>query len=518
MASTIKLRRGLKQAWLDAHPIVLHVGEPGLETDTNKIKYGDGVTEWRDLPYAVDTATTSRLGVVKVGSNLTVDAAGIINVPVATTSTVGTIKLGNGFVLDVDNKIRTTRLVATDHNYRLELLEGGTLRLPDGSEVIGSTLKGVSGTSGLNYTGMTIGPSVGNSENTWVWIDASNAYIATDSYNNNYTWTFDSDGNLTLPIDGEIRNSAGQTIAGGTSNSQLVNGAHIATLNPDSSVTIPSIIKSTGSNTLKVKSTTTVELEADTRVSVTTSPFKFASMPTGTAEVGLNLVGLIGYAGGNTIGAGTVGTGLGNPLWGAAINANPADYEVVFSNNSVYNIATCVSVGTVSGGSRWNLTGTWPGTVTFPITIRSKNYAAATGRTKISASNGDIIYNTDASDLQIFVTNQWHDIVRTQYNNDIVLKSGGNLRKTGGQRAVFEDEIPRDISDLTDNGMLLSGGVALDSIDIDGGAASTFYLSSLVFADGGSSGSRFGAGSSGYDGGSGAGNDMYDNTLNGGGA
>ena len=179
MASTIKLRRGLKQAWLDAHPIVLQVGEPGLETDTNKIKYGDGVTEWRDLPYAVDTATTSRLGVVKVGSNLTIDAAGIINVPIATTSTVGTIKLGNGFVLDGDNKVRTTRLVATNHNYRLELLEGGTLRLPDGSEVIGSTIKGVAGTGNLNYTGMTIGPSVGNSENTWIWIDASNAYIAT---------------------------------------------------------------------------------------------------------------------------------------------------------------------------------------------------------------------------------------------------------------------------------------------------------------------------------------------------
>jgi len=49
--ATIKLRRDTAAAWTAANP-VLAVAEPGLETDTNSIKYGNGVTAWNSLPYA----------------------------------------------------------------------------------------------------------------------------------------------------------------------------------------------------------------------------------------------------------------------------------------------------------------------------------------------------------------------------------------------------------------------------------------------------------------------------------
>jgi hypothetical protein len=49
--ATIKLRRDTAAAWAAANPI-LAVAEPGLETDTNSIKYGNGVTAWNSLPYA----------------------------------------------------------------------------------------------------------------------------------------------------------------------------------------------------------------------------------------------------------------------------------------------------------------------------------------------------------------------------------------------------------------------------------------------------------------------------------
>ena len=49
--ATIKLRRDTAAAWTSANP-VLAPGEPGLETDTNSIKYGNGVTAWNNLPYA----------------------------------------------------------------------------------------------------------------------------------------------------------------------------------------------------------------------------------------------------------------------------------------------------------------------------------------------------------------------------------------------------------------------------------------------------------------------------------
>ncbi|NDF13174.1 MAG: LamG domain-containing protein, partial [Proteobacteria bacterium] len=51
VTTTIKLRRGTAADLHEANP-VLASGEPALETDTNKFKYGDGVTYWRDLPYA----------------------------------------------------------------------------------------------------------------------------------------------------------------------------------------------------------------------------------------------------------------------------------------------------------------------------------------------------------------------------------------------------------------------------------------------------------------------------------
>ena len=51
MTTRIKLRRDTAANWLDANPI-LAAGEPGLETDTGKIKYGDGVTHWARLDCA----------------------------------------------------------------------------------------------------------------------------------------------------------------------------------------------------------------------------------------------------------------------------------------------------------------------------------------------------------------------------------------------------------------------------------------------------------------------------------
>jgi hypothetical protein len=47
----IQFRRALAVTWTSVNP-VLADGQPGLEKDTRKVKYGDGVTAWNDLPYA----------------------------------------------------------------------------------------------------------------------------------------------------------------------------------------------------------------------------------------------------------------------------------------------------------------------------------------------------------------------------------------------------------------------------------------------------------------------------------
>ena len=57
-----KLRRGTAAEWL-ASPSpcgpVLAAGEPGYETDTHKLKIGDGVTAWCNLPYIQPSPQTA---------------------------------------------------------------------------------------------------------------------------------------------------------------------------------------------------------------------------------------------------------------------------------------------------------------------------------------------------------------------------------------------------------------------------------------------------------------------------
>lgn len=57
----IKLRRDTAANWTSANP-TLAAGEPGYESDTKKIKYGDGTTAWTSLGYAIPTFTIGTEG------------------------------------------------------------------------------------------------------------------------------------------------------------------------------------------------------------------------------------------------------------------------------------------------------------------------------------------------------------------------------------------------------------------------------------------------------------------------
>ena len=48
--STFQFKRGTAARWEEVNPI-LKQGEPGFVYDENRLKIGDGVTPWRDLPY-----------------------------------------------------------------------------------------------------------------------------------------------------------------------------------------------------------------------------------------------------------------------------------------------------------------------------------------------------------------------------------------------------------------------------------------------------------------------------------
>lgn len=72
MSNTItrfKLRNGTAAAWTAANPVLL-AGEVGLESDTRKLKLGDGTTAWSSLLYVqgYDDPTFTTLGCTGVAT------------------------------------------------------------------------------------------------------------------------------------------------------------------------------------------------------------------------------------------------------------------------------------------------------------------------------------------------------------------------------------------------------------------------------------------------------------------
>ena len=56
MKSKFYFKRGNAETWTKKN-ILLGPGEPGFELDTGKLKVGDGVHAWNDLPYINDDNT-----------------------------------------------------------------------------------------------------------------------------------------------------------------------------------------------------------------------------------------------------------------------------------------------------------------------------------------------------------------------------------------------------------------------------------------------------------------------------
>lgn len=92
----IQLRQGLSSDWVTANP-VLASGEPGVESDTLKIKVGDGTRVWNQLPYVGDsglagtfvTSVNSKTGAVTLLPSDLPGLSGFIKTIVAQTLAPG---------------------------------------------------------------------------------------------------------------------------------------------------------------------------------------------------------------------------------------------------------------------------------------------------------------------------------------------------------------------------------------------------------------------------------------------
>jgi hypothetical protein len=119
MPVQIKLRRDTAANWLSVNP-VLATGEPGLETDTRKVKYGNGVDTWSALQYGVTQAdanalTGNTLSATVVNSSLT--SVGILTDLTVSNTIKGSINgnagtVNNGFYQNSSIYIGSTAVAA----------------------------------------------------------------------------------------------------------------------------------------------------------------------------------------------------------------------------------------------------------------------------------------------------------------------------------------------------------------------------------------------------------------------
>lgn len=108
MADRLLLRRDTSANWSANNPI-LGTGEPGYETDTKRLKFGDGLTPWQSLPYFGSGGTILLDWSYVTGKPLTYP-------PEAHTHTTAQILTDseNRFVSDAEKIVWTNKLSPTD--------------------------------------------------------------------------------------------------------------------------------------------------------------------------------------------------------------------------------------------------------------------------------------------------------------------------------------------------------------------------------------------------------------------
>ena len=62
----IQLRRATEPEWVAKNP-VLRLGEPVYSTDVNKLKIGDGIHVWSEIPYLLQTEYEEIMELIEQG-------------------------------------------------------------------------------------------------------------------------------------------------------------------------------------------------------------------------------------------------------------------------------------------------------------------------------------------------------------------------------------------------------------------------------------------------------------------
>jgi len=182
MTTIIKLRRDTAANWANANPI-LASGEPGLETDTLRVKFGDGVTEWANLSYQSVGNATFATSAATANVAYSVDVSNVANI-----GNIATVDLdGNVFnVLAGDGTFVTLPVVPVFGNIATINLDGNA----------SNALRGDGSFGPVDSAGTSISNGL-----TDVSIPSANGNVLININDGSAEWEFQENGTLILPGD-----------------------------------------------------------------------------------------------------------------------------------------------------------------------------------------------------------------------------------------------------------------------------------------------------------------------------
>lgn len=140
VVTQFQFRRGTASQWTSANP-TLGAGEPGFETDTGKLKIGDGSTAWNSLAYATGSVAVGSITGLGSGVSTWLATPSSANLASAVTD-----ETGSGSLVFATSPTLTTPVITqgqatpsfSSNAYTLVASDAGKLLLASNSTTAGT--------------------------------------------------------------------------------------------------------------------------------------------------------------------------------------------------------------------------------------------------------------------------------------------------------------------------------------------------------------------------------------------
>lgn len=229
VVTQIQVRRGTAAQWTSTNPI-LASGEWGYETDTGKVKIGNGATAWTSLPYSGASGTVTSITAGTGLSGGTITSSGTIAIDSTVATLTGTQALTNKDLTGAGNTFPTSLVTLTGSqtltNKTLTapvistITNTGTLTLPTSTGTVALTSDiTVTPTSTTTFTNKTLTDAKVNlafdaETASYTAVLANNSQVVTMDNASANTFSIPTNASVAFPIGTQInvlQIGAGQT-------------------------------------------------------------------------------------------------------------------------------------------------------------------------------------------------------------------------------------------------------------------------------------------------------------------